>query len=271
MSLVYDPAKGGVFNDAAQFAPGPGTIFRRQAVLDAVARCGPAAADRNDPVVRSYLGVGCGTAAIDYEFFQMGYSCTVTDWSREALDNVEKIYNEEETVFACKSDTDESDIGRYDVLGAYEVLEHAQDDEATLREWAALLKSGGMIVLSVPAHMKHWSRLDEVGGHYRRYEGDDLKALLERCGFEDICIESVGYPVLTLFWPLGIRSRFKLFRKNKAMTMEAKTRETGLIVSKQYRLHRFIPYRIITALAKTQRPFYNKDTTFDYVVAAKKK
>ena len=166
----------------------------------------------------------------------------------------------------------DSDVQRYDILGAYEVLEHAEDDASTIRDWARLLKDNGLMILSVPAHMKYWSFADEASGHYRRYEKENLYSLLEENGLQVLQIKSMGFPFLVMLMPLAHMIRHKpLQKKNGRASMTTRTKDTGLIASKLYTLRHLIPFRTLAILAKTQRLFYSTDCAYSYVVVAKKK
>lgn len=83
----------------------------------------------------------------------------------------------------------------FDAVGAFEVLEHVEEDEATLRSWGRWLRPGGLIILSVPAHRKRFSHADRRVGHFRRYDRKPLENLMRRCGFQDICISVYGFPL----------------------------------------------------------------------------
>ncbi|HWG57307.1 MAG TPA: class I SAM-dependent methyltransferase [Gaiellaceae bacterium] len=85
--------------------------------------------------------------------------------------------------------------GSYDVLCAFEVLEHVADDEAVLRQWAELVRPGGHVLLSVPAWPRLFGRSDDAAGHHRRYEPQALRVLAERAGL--IVVE------LRVYNPLG--------------------------------------------------------------------
>jgi SAM-dependent methyltransferase len=71
----------------------------------------------------------------------------------------------------------------YDVILCINVLEHIEDDEAALRELYAALKSGGMLVLYVPAFRLLWSAMDDLAGHQRRYRRSELERRVNGCGF----------------------------------------------------------------------------------------
>ena len=61
-----------------------------------------------------------------------------------------------------------------------DVLEHCSDDAAVLREVVDHLAPGGALFVTVPAFRRLWSSHDVFLKHYRRYNCDDLRALLAR-------------------------------------------------------------------------------------------
>jgi SAM-dependent methyltransferase len=72
----------------------------------------------------------------------------------------------------------------FDVIGAFDVIEHIEDDEAVLRELHATARRGGGVILTVPQHAFLWSNADDYAHHKRRYERRDLLRKVERAGFE---------------------------------------------------------------------------------------
>lgn len=81
---------------------------------------------------------------------------------------------------------DARDIGfrdAFDVVGAFDVLEHIDDDDGVLREVHAALHPGGGLLLTVPQHRWLWSVQDVAAHHQRRYERAALTTQLERAGF----------------------------------------------------------------------------------------
>ena len=89
-----------------------------------------------------------------------------------------------------------------DLVFSSNVLEHIEDDYAILTLIRKKLKNNGRIFLYLPAKMILWSKLDEVVGHYRRYEISKLKKLVQKAGFKIIKInysDSLGF-LLALIW-----------------------------------------------------------------------
>jgi glycosyltransferase involved in cell wall biosynthesis/phospholipid N-methyltransferase len=75
-----------------------------------------------------------------------------------------------------------------DTIVCCNVLEHIEDDRATLSDMLALLQPGGRLVLLVPALSWLYGTLDRHLRHFRRYEKEELQEKLGRAGFaiEDI-------------------------------------------------------------------------------------
>lgn len=84
---------------------------------------------------------------------------------------------------------------RFDLVCAFEVLEHIEDDGAALKEWAGRLRARGWLLLSVPALQRRYGPFDELVGHFRRYDPPAMAALLDGCGFAEIEIRQYGFPL----------------------------------------------------------------------------
>jgi len=94
-------------------------------------------------------------------------------------------------------------LSDFDVVGAFDVIEHIDDDDAVLRGIHCSLKPGGHLLLTVPQHRFLWSRLDELVHHKRRYARASLLEQLRHAGF------SVSYTTSFVFmlFPLLLLSR----------------------------------------------------------------
>jgi SAM-dependent methyltransferase len=78
--------------------------------------------------------------------------------------------------------------GSLDLVVAYDVLEHLDDDKAAAAGVFEALRPGGTFLVAVPCDMKLWSEHDVAVGHVRRYTRPELVGLLEGVGFtiEDV-------------------------------------------------------------------------------------
>lgn len=85
---------------------------------------------------------------------------------------------------------------QYDVVGLFDVIEHIDDDEAALKEAYRICKSGGRVILTVPANRWLWSYFDVMSCHKRRYSKKELCQKLQRAGFT---VEKISFYVLFLF------------------------------------------------------------------------
>ena len=84
---------------------------------------------------------------------------------------------------------------RFDLVCAFEVLEHLEDDLGALREWRGHIRDGGWLLLSMPAHQRRFSAHDRVVGHYRRYDPAPTADLLRRAGYSDPVVITCGFPL----------------------------------------------------------------------------
>lgn len=70
----------------------------------------------------------------------------------------------------------------FDLVTAFDVIEHVEDDEKVFAELTRVLRPGGQLIFSVPLHPELWTTFDDYVGHARRYEPAGLEALLVRHG-----------------------------------------------------------------------------------------
>ena len=70
-----------------------------------------------------------------------------------------------------------------DTIVCLNVLEHIENDAATLEDFHALLPPGGRLILLVPALSRLYGTLDVHLHHFRRYERDELEGKIRNAGF----------------------------------------------------------------------------------------
>lgn len=89
--------------------------------------------------------------------------------------------------------------GTIPAAGAFDVLEHVEDDSRFLKLLARSLIKEGRLYLTVPALGCLWSAEDNLAGHYRRYSCRELRRVIEQAGLE---VEYLTY--FFTFLPLPI-------------------------------------------------------------------
>ncbi|MFT7601316.1 MAG: SAM-dependent methyltransferase [Acidimicrobiales bacterium] len=91
---------------------------------------------------------------------------------------------------------DEVPVGRvFDLVCAFEVIEHIEDHHAVAKQWAGLIRPGGHLLLSAPADSGRYGPWDRAAGHFRRYDRVDAEALVEAAGLDELDLRHYGYPV----------------------------------------------------------------------------
>jgi len=94
-------------------------------------------------------------------------------------------------------------IAEFDVVGAFDLLEHIEGDEKVLQQIFQALKPGGLLMLTVPQHRWLWSPTDENACHVRRYPVKELHDKVTLAGFT--IVRSTSF--VTSLLPLMLISR----------------------------------------------------------------
>lgn len=72
----------------------------------------------------------------------------------------------------------------FNIVGAFDVLEHIEEHELVLKNLRNSLKPQGGVIFTVPQHPWLWSRVDDEACHKRRYRQKELSSLLQQFGFD---------------------------------------------------------------------------------------
>ncbi len=75
-------------------------------------------------------------------------------------------------------------VDEFDVIGAFDVLEHIDEDEVVLAAMFRALRPGGGVAITVPQHPWLWSAADESACHVRRYKIREMREKVLRAGFK---------------------------------------------------------------------------------------
>ena len=157
--------------------------------------------------------VGCGTGKFMEEQLENNWSGVVgLDGSKEALKFCRQrgLKNCKISDFEKKLDLKKNST---DVLTSLDVVEHIENDENLASEMMRVLKPGGHVFVTVPAHMWLWTYWDEMLSHKRRYSKKGVEDLFINQGFE-VVFSSYFYSYL-LPLALIVRSVKRFSKKEK--------------------------------------------------------
>lgn len=161
------------------------------------------------------LDMGCGTG-INYGWLKNWGRVMGLDTSVEALEYCRNKHVYDELVQT--DGTNLSFDSQFDLLTAFDVLEHIQDDVSALRNWYTTLKTNGYVFITVPAYQWLFSAHDKALHHHRRYSAKELKQKFEQAGFN---IKFIS-PFFWFTFPMVVLVRL-LTKKSKPKTSYVET------------------------------------------------
>jgi SAM-dependent methyltransferase len=154
----------------------------------------------------------------------------------------------------------------FDLVCAFEVLEHIEDDQAALADWAGRVRPGGWLLLSVPAHQARMGPMDMIVGHYRRYERQQLVERFAEVGIPEVRVYAYGFP---LGYLLETGRNLLAGRITRLEAIEERSGASGRLLQPSRRLGtltRFatLPFRLL------QRPFAATDLGTGFVALGRR-
>ncbi len=104
---------------------------------------------------------------------------------------------------------------KFDLIAAFDVIEHIDDDLSAVKELVNRLNNNGIIVITVPAFKFLWGSHDVVAEHKRRYNKKMLLKLANNTGLNVLYVSYFNFFLFPII--AGIRFFYKLIkRKNKS-------------------------------------------------------
>lgn len=156
------------------------------------------------------LEAGCGTGG--------NLELLASFGSLQAFEHDQQVRNiaKNKTGFDVKAGSLPNGIGEiegpFDLIALFDVLEHIEDDEASLRNLSTLMAPNGKLMLTVPALQFLWSSHDEINHHHRRYSRARLHRALKQA---DLHVEYITY-FNSLLLPVAVLDRLfsRFFMRN---------------------------------------------------------
>jgi SAM-dependent methyltransferase len=152
------------------------------------------------PNARSFLEVGCGTGFVLLGLSRALPSLSLTG-SEVLCEGLAVASQRVPQAAFLQMDAHRIPFAdEFDVAGAFDVLEHIEQDEQVLQEMHRAIRPGGGVLLTVPQHPGLWSQVDARSGHRRRYRRDELQRKVTRAGFRLVHTTSFMTALLPLMW-----------------------------------------------------------------------
>lgn len=156
------------------------------------------------------LGCGCGMM-----LHRLGekYDAIGIDGSRRAIDFA--LQRGVTAKYGALPDDVPLARGSYDAVLMLDVLEHLEYDRASVEVAASLLKPGGIVICTAPAHMWLWTEFDEDHHHFRRYSKRQFRSLFDQSSFR---LELLSHLNAVLFAPAALWRILatKVFERDRA-------------------------------------------------------
>jgi SAM-dependent methyltransferase len=151
------------------------------------------------PTAERVLEIGCGTGYVLQTLrTALPQSClSGSEIYAHGLPYAARRVGPEVTLFQM----DARDIpyaAEFDLICAFDVLEHVAEDQRVLQELYRALRPGGGVLLSVPQHPFLWSRSDEISFHKRRYRRGELESKCRKAKLDIIHSTSFVTSLLAL-------------------------------------------------------------------------
>lgn len=174
---------------------------------------------------QSFLEIGCGTAYVlngihnampNLKLYGSDVYLTSLPYASSRLPKAE-LFQMDATAIPLKR--------QFDIIGAFDVLEHIKNDELALSEMCNAVKIGGGLILTVPQHDFLWSPLDEIACHERRYSRKELINKVTNAGFQVLKVSSF----VTFLLPLLMLSRYRLRNLKKPIDVATEFKLSPII------------------------------------------
>lgn len=167
------------------------------------------ALDRYFPGATSLLDVGCGTGGVA-AFLRSRHGGLRVTAADAVLSGLKRARQRLDGATFLQLDIRNLPFeDEFDVVGAFDVLEHLDDDRTALHQIRKAAGKRGGIIITVPQHAFLWSRVDEFSRHRRRYSRRDLVAKVQDAGFDVLKVTSF----VSLLLPALLVSRMREKRK----------------------------------------------------------
>lgn len=181
------------------------------------------------------LDVGCGTGMM-IEAIKNTFQINAAgiDNSPEAIKFSKK---RELNIFLSSAEKIEQKADSIDLIMALDLIEHIENDAASLKEFNRVLKKHGYLILTVPAFNFLFSAHDAINEHRRRYRLKELGNKINLAGFKII---KISYYNSLLFFPILAAKLIKKLTKDNHDHLKKENYIFNFILKKIFSSESFI-------------------------------
>jgi len=156
----------------------------------------------------SILDIGTGSGGMIEVLSEYGRLTTFEPDSQQMEITAEKYRHSHPAVqfITAERGLDSLAPESFDLVTAFDVLEHCSDHTETLLQWSNLLKPNGRMLITVPAFPSLWGANDELSHHYRRYTKATLTEAFTGAGLNP---SKISYINAFSFIPVWLSRKIK--------------------------------------------------------------
>ena len=154
---------------------------------------------------RNVLELRCLTGHLAVELSRRGFEVTALDPYGPAVEETnaharaQGIGRDIAKTWDFDHLTKAVDGARFDTVLCLDTLVHTSDDEALMAQLAQVMSAGGRLIIDAPAFPALHGKRDAALGHLRRYTKAQLRALVERHGFQIELIRAWNFVALPVY------------------------------------------------------------------------
>ena len=142
-----------------------------------------------------FLDAGGGKGDASLFLLRKDFKGKLIDFSKEAIKQAKISLSEYKNKIKIENKSILKEKGKYDLIVLWDVIEHIKNDKRVIEKCHRLLNKRGYFLISYVTKKKEWKKDDELYGHFRRYELEDIKKDLSK--FKILEIWDFTFPV---FW-----------------------------------------------------------------------